>query len=123
MLGPRQKQLVDALRSGRFIQGTGCLQSVIDNDSAYCCLGVACKIAEENDIPVVYDSNAKIYGKTLFNQPSVKSWYGFMTNSVVISGGINLTNLTTLNDNVGLNFSEIADVIEKHTDSIFTEPL
>ena len=77
MLGPRQKQLVDALRSGRFIQGTGCLQSVIGNDSAYCCLGVACKIAEENGIPVVCDSNAKIYGKTLFNQPSVKSWSEF----------------------------------------------
>jgi len=122
MLGPRQKQLVDTLRSGKFIQGTRFLQSVIDNDSAYCCLGVACKVAEENNVPVVYNSNAELYGKTLFNQPSVKSWFGFMGNNGTIPVNVGRT-LTSLNDDVGLNFCEIADFIEENADNIFTEPL
>ena len=122
MLGPRQKQLVDALRSDRFIQGTGCLQSVIDNDSAYCCLGVACKVAEENNVPVVYDSNAELYGKTLFNQPSVKSWFGFRGNNGTAPVNVGRT-LASLNDDIGLDFRKIADFIEDNTDIIFTEPL
>ena len=122
MLGPRQKQLVDALRSGRFIQGTGCLQSVIGNDSAYCCLGVACKIAEENDIPVVYDSDGRLSGGTLLRQIGVKNWFGFRADYGGTSESFD-TDLTYLNDDMGMDFSKIADFIEENASSIFTEPL
>jgi len=120
MLGPRQKQLVDALRSGKFIQGREHLETSIDNVTRYCCLGVSCKIAEESGIPLVYDLEGKLLGGTLLAQPNVKRWFGFMGNSGTISGSNSLTNL---NDHVGLNFCEIADSIEKHACSIFTGPL
>ena len=122
MLGPRQKQLVDALRSGRFIQGTGFLQSVIDDDSSYCCLGVACKVAEENDIIVNYDSYGRLSGGTLLRQIGVKNWFGFRGNTGKALEGID-GDLPYLNDHVGLNFSKIADIIEENADIIFTEPL
>jgi len=121
MLGPRQKQLVDVLRSGRFIQGSGSLQSSVGKDAEYCCLGVACKIAEESGVPLVYGSKV-LYGGDLSDQLSVKSWFGFRGDYGGTLESFN-TDLVNLNDHLGLNFSKIADIIEEHASSIFTEPL
>jgi len=122
MLGPRQKQWVDALRSGKFVQGTGSLQSFVGKDAEYCCLGVACKVAEESDIPIVYDSGTELYGGDLSAQPNVRSWFGFVGDNGKTSESID-RDLTFLNDDVGMNFSKIANYIEENADSIFTEPL
>ena len=118
MLGPRQKQLVDALRSGKFMQGTERLQSFIGDGAEYCCLGVACKVAEKNNIRVVYDSDGKLLGENLSEQDSVKNWFSFMG-----CKGENLksfgNDLTDLNDNARLNFAQIADFIEENAHIIF----
>ncbi len=51
-----KKKWLAALRSGKYKQGKGKLESSIDN--TYCCLGVACKIS---------DPNAKIIGRSLIS--------------------------------------------------------
>ena len=51
VIGQRQQNWINALRSGEYKQGTERLQ----NGGLYCCLGVACKVAEKDMVKVKYD--------------------------------------------------------------------
>jgi hypothetical protein len=82
----RVQLLVDALRSGGFAQGTGRLL----NAGKYCCLGVACVVAQESGLRLRLQTDEND-GDVNFGNPldwdydhdyaqlpgSVKDWYGF----------------------------------------------
>lgn len=119
MLGPNQQKWVDALRSGEYKQTTETLQ----DEYGYCCLGVACKVAEQNGINVNTDEdNGDISGDSLFSQQDVKNWLGLYDNEGLFETTPSKCYLTTLNDTEGLDFDEIADYIEKYSHILFTEP-
>lgn len=67
MLGPNQQKWINALKSGEYEQCDGSLE----DSNGYCCLGVACKVAEENNIEIYYDDNGEIIGGTLEDQEEV----------------------------------------------------
>lgn len=121
-MGPVQKQWLAALRSGKYLQGGAFL---LRNDR-YCCLGVACEMLELKRMDGIY-----FYGDT-FSARSMPGYsyrdlglhsregrfkYKDSTNAVILNHGT----LTDLNDFSGLDFSEIADLIEQNEHLVFAE--
>lgn len=106
---------IAALRSGNYKQGTGRLYEIVCK--TYCCLGVACDIAIKEGVNVRRNfKNGRIYGGLLDNWvyqfvPNVAPRFGEYTIKVIHNG--RETSLSHLNDNDGLSFSEIADLIEQ----------
>lgn len=113
MLGPNQQKWVDALRSGEYEQG----KEYLEDDNKYCCLGIACSIAEENGIAVNKNIDGSLSGFTLRFQTQAQEWLGIIDDI----GRYQCTSLARLNDD-GSSFLEIADVIEKHAEELFSEP-
>lgn len=97
MTKEQKKIWVDALRSGKYQQGRGCLKQENDDGTfSYCCLGVA---NEELDLGS--------YARTYISIPS---------NSDIenhISYGTQ-RKLWVMNDRDGKSFAEIADWIEEN---------
>lgn len=93
---------IQALRSGKFKQGKGRLES----SGGYCCLGVACKVLIHED-NLSYREGV-LYGDFPNDQASpfwlTKINYDFKTKT-----GKDLSNL---NDNADFSFDEIADLLE-----------
>lgn len=126
------KKWVEALRSGDYLQGKGRLCSVTEDDDKYfCCLGVLCDLYERehsdmfgiaqaveemNDFDYDYDIKHEVsYDYSTLTLPqSVMEWsgikYGDGTFTSEIEGE---TSLALLNDEHGLPFDEIADIIER----------
>ena len=97
------------MRSDKYEQASGKLE----NGTGFCCLGVACKVAEQHGVPV--DSvDGFIIGEDLHSQLSVKTWLGVNT----YAGCFSDTSLARLNDNGGLSFKQIADVIENNWEEL-----
>lgn len=75
----RRKELAAVLRAGEYKRGTGRLQEE-HRTGRYCCLGVACRVAERHGIAVVVNDDAKLRGVILAGaQRAVESYYGFTT--------------------------------------------
>lgn len=73
----RRKELAAVLRAGEYKRGSGLLQEE-HRAEHYCCLGVACRVAEQHGIAVVVDDDARLRGATLYaHQPDVGNYYGF----------------------------------------------
>ena len=100
----RRKELADAIRSGRFERGTGYLQR---SKNMYCCLGVACRVAEQHGTKITESDDGHLVGNELEYQPQVKFYYGFTADEQFC--------LANLNDNRGgaaHTWDEIAAHIE-----------
>lgn len=111
-----QQAWVDALRSGEYKQTTDTLQ----NRGGYCCLGVACAVAQKNGVTVLVDAiDHSVLGDNLTDQTDVFKWLGLSQANGAI--GRTQTQLTTLNDRGRLTFNELADVIEWNADRLFEE--
>lgn len=120
----RVKELwLDALRSGKYEQGTNKL-SYKDEEgkTRYCCLGVLCDLAyKEIELFTINDfSKSTLFGEELEDTilPSeVTEWAELNNNSpkvlVESEEGVCLEYLAELNDN-GYSFKELADLIEEH---------
>lgn len=106
---PTKKQIEKfsiALRSGKYNQTKGSLQ---DKDG-YCCLGVACKVFIPND-KLRLDFNGILIGAYPSAQENSPEWLKNLGDSVFNKKGF--FSLVDLNDGeLGLSFSEIADVLE-----------
>jgi hypothetical protein len=121
---------VEALRSGRFKQGTGKLWAVAHDpdepegpkETGLCCLGVLCYLAEQEGITTrtymdfeghryfMYDGSADVL------PPKVKNWAGLDYGDPRIPGiddDHEDRSLAFIND-TGADFDEIADLIDKH---------
>jgi hypothetical protein len=113
--------LVKALRSGEYAQIKGCLH----DDRGYCCLGVACDIYRkalndqhcgwtllgETDRYCFSDNVGSFSGSGL--PAGVQYWLGFDDEGSLPNAIGAYRRLTALNDNAGLSFAQIADVIEE----------
>jgi hypothetical protein len=115
-LGENQQKWVDALLSGKYKQGDGHLQF----KDRYCCLGVACVVAEENGVEVFRDNCGELYGPTLTTQEKVKEWLGLYDAEGSYLEEDYSTNLTELNDG-GVKFKSIAQTIKENADQLFSE--
>ena len=114
------KAWADALRSGKYKQGTMGLRS----GDAYCCLGVACELFRQT------------YGKGRWKETANGDFYfsigreragGFLPIRVRdalglddIGGRYDDGSLAALNDR-GATFAEIADIIESEPPGLFVE--
>lgn len=111
---------VAELRSGKYEQGKGYL----NKDGKFCCLGVLCDLAAKEgevskidaDIPsgkyIQYDKSLK------FAPISVRTWSGLRTSGGAFRYSDKNFELYSLNDDDGLSFEEIANVIEKNWESL-----
>jgi hypothetical protein len=112
-----RKLWVSALRSGDFNQCEGVLQS----GNSYCCLGVACVVAEKNGVSInrkggsINRKGGSIKGGHLGIQPDVQKWMGLKDDCGGHQGGY----LSGINDE-GATFAEIADLIESNPKGLFT---
>jgi len=100
------KKWIDALRSGDYMQGSGWLHNVKENE--YCCLGVACELAIRDGVDVrveVCGDFCSYDGSTTALPMSVISWLGV--------NGSNPLSAIEMNDERGMSFDEIANVIEE----------
>lgn len=108
------KKWVKALRSGKFQQGTAKLQ----HHDTYCCLGVLCKLAEQEGIVIHKDFYNQIEGQELNKQTFVRDWAKFKTLQGELPKTIrdtqgDRTTLAIINDS-GKSFKQIAKIIEKY---------
>jgi hypothetical protein len=119
-LGPKQRIWVDALRSGEYKQGDGCLFD--PETQSYCCLGVANCVLElgEGDEHVL---------EYTYQQLGLRGQSGAIVGLSLeafkelhdLPAGYDPTftiELTALNDR-GWSFSKIADLIEQHPHWVF----
>jgi hypothetical protein len=117
MLNPNAQKLVDALRSGKYEQTTGCLRS----EDSFCCLGVACDLAAE-DVDGGWDGDWFDAGSgnrtDSVLSPVVCEWIGFRYVDGEYYIGREQVNLSGQNDR-GKTFAEIADIIESEPKGLF----
>lgn len=131
----RMKLWTAALRSGEYPQAKGYLKT----DEGFCCLGVACEVAIKNGLDIeTNDDNlgykTTSYGGSEYFENStlpreVMEWYGIdkinpsvvyeITEDEVDDDGILLlegrpfsTEISELNDTLGFDFNQLADLID-----------
>ncbi len=109
----RIKQLVEALRSGKYQQGKRALRK----NNKYCCLGVACDLyLQANPVAATWSPHVTgpehaftvgdFRSSSVLPKP-VSDWYGIDENPYLDG----LRTAASLND-AGRSFSEIADLFE-----------
>lgn len=114
---PNQLAWLEALRNGKYRQGRGLLEviEVPGDKPEYCCLGVACIVAEQNGVSISrnpFDHN-RVDGSVLYGyQKDVAEWLQISREGQHM--------LTRLNDYVGLSFPQIADFIRYMPEYVFT---
>ena len=118
-LTPEQARakLVEALRSGKYVQARESLRSV--DGERYCCLGVACDLYREHALEDWTRETASWHflGQEHVLPERVGRWLGFKHHGGVLKNPIEgsgpaLVSLVDMNDG-GRSFAEIADVIEQ----------
>lgn len=97
---------VAALRSGKYTQGRGYLNS----NGSLCCLGVLCEIAGVEKRPSNILSRYEYKGTFRFGP----SYIDFELLFPDLFSNINPYHLTLMNDILDKSFNEIADYIEEH---------
>lgn len=134
-LGPKQQAWVDALRSGKYVQGQGALIQERAGYAQYCCLGVACEVAlsdvkragfmfhfngrqdKQFMLPIEQENELKLQTEAIQEIAALDE------DEVEESFTVAQELLARLNDKaIPKTFAEIADIIEEHADTLFTEP-
>lgn len=107
---------VEALRSGKYTQGRTMLENA---DGRMCCLGVACRVAMDNGIPLGLEiDNGRVFFNDCDAMPpaEVMSWLGIiehMGNVPVTAPAGHPVVVTELNDVHNWDFNMIADAVEE----------
>lgn len=117
----RVRLLVDALRSGEYVQGRGSLAHRHLNEVRYCCLGVACEVAMKNGLAVDKTANTDVFRQDIFYDGesgvlprTVMDWYGFnSSNPPLLNNGLGMLAASAMNDSMGEDFPAIANAFEK----------
>jgi hypothetical protein len=120
-----------ALRSGDFKQGTYSLKNL----AGFCCLGVACEVSKVGKFATIRKGVATYvtsdkdnnYTHSTGSLPlSVREFYGIKNLTINLDSAdtrkisARIVTLQTLNDYHQLTFLEIADMVEKYQDQLFT---
>ena len=102
---------VEALRSGKYKQGKRALKQ----GENFCCLGVLCDITkDEIGMEWIHDPGGDFMdGYPSLPPPSVRDYAGLHMGNPTIER----TSLALMND-TGVEFSVIADLIEKHWEEL-----
>lgn len=103
-----RRKWVEALRSGKYEQGEGCLR---DSNGRYCCLGVLTELA---GAPYVDFGDGGG-----FESKQARDFVGLAQTGGYIHQGI-ASSLWSMNDG-GATFAEIADIIESEPKGLFVE--
>lgn len=130
-LGPNQRALVNALRSGKYVQGYLAMKQVCGDGvtSSYCCLGVAADIQEgttwekglSDEVYVVVDPDGNSNGTALtFGLAEKYALYTETGQVTPKASDKNIVSLMYSNDSKRMSFNEIADMLEKHPEWFFT---
>lgn len=109
-----KKSWVEALRSGKYKQTKGRLRDTLSAEkTAFCCLGVLCNLhaIDHPDIAQTQTDPNKYLGEGGFPPKSVTDWAD-LDISQIFKHESYLGTLYCLND-MGVNFDEIADIIER----------
>lgn len=117
MLNENAKKWVNALRSGKYKQGKHALRNLNDE---YCCLGVACDLAVKEGVIPKEEKTSCVFvygGSTGLLPVSVKNWLNLTNDAGMFDEGV----LIVLNDDDGLSFNQIADIIESEPKGLFNE--
>ena len=110
-----------ALRSGKYVQGQGCLRQSINDVDHYCCLGVLCKLGINNGLCINEEESSgnrevvSFDGEVSYLPYEVREWSGMK--SRYGSFDTHKQNLANLNDD-GKTFNEIADIIDSHFEEL-----
>lgn len=110
------EEWVEALESGAFQQAKETLAIKDDTGSMYCCLGVACELAERDG--VAHDWYNDVVESETLPRP-VQEWLGVNdTDPMVYTGwdrprDTRTEHLTTLNDGLAWTFPMIAKAIRE----------
>lgn len=123
------KLWVQALRSGKYRQGRGALNS----KNGMCCLGVACEVyqsvvgdlnVEEIDPGGESDPNVRYDGEDFYLPEKVQTWLGLATKQGQHNNPdySHHDGLAYFNDK-GSTFDQIADIIESEPEGLFGEPV
>lgn len=103
---------IKALRSGKYKQTTGTLKDEV----GFCCLGVLCDIyrKEHKDLNLKwdYDTLGNFNCEKSELPYTVRKWAGLSKSDPNVKINNETTTLIHLNDDAGLNFKEIAQVIQ-----------
>jgi hypothetical protein len=112
---------VEALRSGKYEQGSGLLRDTNETVDKFCCLGVLCDISEKGEW--ITDLCGDVCYKVLDEPPSssvlpesIKQWAN-MISKVGLFDTSDKGTLTLQND-TGKSFNEIADIIEEYWEEL-----
>lgn len=119
-----KERWVKALRSGKYKQAKRRLVQVkrtpvLNREKrSYCCLGVLCEIAVQDNIigpatPYAIHGGDYAYSNhETFPPPQVKEWSGFDVNSLRFEIDNESYSIVGLNDDLEWSFDQIADLIE-----------
>jgi hypothetical protein len=117
-----RKDWIKALRSGNYKQTIGSLKNAVEDvpdSSSYCCLGVACEVMGLVSELTEYGDNT-YENQTTIAPHVVQIYFGLNSaeGDFYIKNG-HSTSLVSLNDELGYDFNEIADVIEHEPAGLF----
>lgn len=117
-----RKKWVKALRSGKYKKGAGALRSGLDK---YCCLGVLCAVAGIRPRGRL-DGNFIYRGESLHAPKEAMAFVGLRCKDGSTRAGSQYNNITNANslelmNDMGADFSQIADFIESEPPGLFTD--
>jgi hypothetical protein len=101
---------VSALRSGKYEQG----QHYLCEEGKFCCLGVLCDIVKD-DLGLkweLFNNHMYIGGSSKSLGNKIADYCGLLSDPLVDIGEDDNKFLTVINDKLGYDFNEIADLIE-----------
>jgi hypothetical protein len=113
-----KNQWVDALRSGRYRQGTQYLHRIVDGEPYYCCLGVLCSllaspdnvVASSNGSVCTYEGDSQLLPEKVVKAAGMRDNEGTFR---LIEDDDTDKELWAINDHDGRSFAEIAEIIER----------
>ena len=119
-----RKLWAEALESGEYEQTIGQLQ----DGNGFCCLGVACEVAEAQGVRVIRDwKTDDLFGPDLQEQRDVKAWLGLSNDGGYFDASpkpdkqTTWTSLARLNDEGKTTFENLAAIIRAEPRGLFNE--
>jgi hypothetical protein len=120
-----KKRWMDALRSGEYKQGKGCLARNCSGEKEYCCLGVLCDIYMQDHpnetMTWEYDLDdstnetkiGSLHGTEFVLPHKVQEWSGLGEAVPMVDYRYSHYMISELNDSHNMNFNKLADLIEE----------